>query len=181
MDHNYTGQYKNVTLLPLSEEHIESLRNWRNNSENTKFLRSIPFITPEMQENWYNSYLLNEDELCFVIYENQALNRVVGSLSLYNFQGKQAEFGKILIGDMEAHGKSVGYHAILAVLKIAFDEMMLETVVLRVYDENIAAKHIYEKAGFQKVDSKSINNRIEDYMELQRNCFVDINNDKTQK
>lgn len=174
MDHNYTSNCKNVTLFPLSELYIELLRNWRNDSENTKFLRSIPFITPEMQGNWYKSYLANEDELCFVIYENQVLNRVVGSLSLYDFQDKQAEFGKILIGDEEAHGKSVGFHAILAVLKIAFEELNLERVVLRVYDENIVAKHIYEKVGFKKIDSKLNHNMIEDYMELQRNSFADI-------
>lgn len=175
MDHNYTAKYQNVTLLPLTKEHIESLRNWRNDSQNTRFLRSIPFITPEMQENWYKMYLANEDELCFVINENQVLNRVVGSLSLYEFHDKQAEFGKILIGDEDAHGKSVGYHAILAVLKIAFEELKLEKIVLRVYDENIAAKRIYEKAGFKTVGSESINHMIENYMELQRNQFVETN------
>lgn len=176
MNHNYTVNYQNVTLLPLTKEHIELLRKWRNDSKNSRFLRSIPFITPEMQENWYETYLANEDELCLVIYENQVLKRVVGSLSLYEFHDKQAEFGKILIGDEEAHGKSVGYHAILAVLKIAFEELKLEKVVLRVYDENIAAKRIYEKAGFKKVGSGITNHMIEDYMELQRNQFVETNN-----
>ena len=172
MDHNYTGQYQNVTLFPLSKQHIQLLRNWRNDSKNAKYLRSIPFITPDMQEQWYEDYLKNEDEICFVIFENQVLNRVVGSLSLYDFNGNQAEFGKILIGDAEAHGKSVGYHAILAVLRIAFEELKLETVVLHVYEENIAARHIYEKAGFKKIDSKPINDMTENYMELQRSCYL---------
>jgi len=175
MDHNFTAKYQNVMLLPLTKEHIESLRTWRNDTQNTRFLRSIPFITPEMQDNWYKTYLANADELCFVIYENQVLNRVVGSLSLYDFHDRQAEFGKILIGDEQAHGKSVGYHALLAVLRIAFEELKLEKVVLRVYDENIAAKHIYEKAGFQKVGSESVNHMIENYMELQRNEFAETN------
>lgn len=161
MNHHYTEQFENVTLLPLSKEHIGDLRNWRNDEKNARFLRKIPFITSEMQEKWYESYLKNEDELCFAIYENQTLNRVVGSLSLYDFQDQHAEFGKILIGDEQAHGKSVGYHAILAVLKIAFEELKLDTVVLRVFEDNIAARHLYEKAGFQKVGSATVDQMTE--------------------
>lgn len=177
MKHSYTSQYKNVSIFPLSKEYIELLRTWRNDKKNAKYLRNIPYITSEMQDKWYEDYIKNKDEICFVIYENQDLKRVVGSLSLYNFQGNQAEFGKILIGEADAHGRSVGYHAILAVMKIAFEVLELDTVVLHVFEENIAARHIYEKAGFIKMGSKSVNNMIENYMELHRSHFVGVNHE----
>lgn len=166
MIHNYTSKFKNVVLRPLSENDIEYLRVWRNDSNNSKYLRQIPYITPEMQKSWFNNYLNNNDEMCFSIYENEELNRIVGSLSLYEFIGRQAEFGKILIGDPEAHGKSIGCNSILAVLKIAFETLNLKKVVLHVYEENIVAKHIYEKVGFLKCSSKSVNGMIENYMEF---------------
>lgn len=176
MDHNHTSQFKNVLLKPLTEENIENLRLWRNDSNNSKYLRTIPFITSEMQKSWYEKYLVNDDELCFSINEIEELNKMVGSLSLYEFRNNQAEFGKILIGDSDAHGRSIGYHSVIAVLKIAFIDLCLEKVVLHVYDENIAAKHIYEKAGFVKKSSHLSNGMTENYMELGRLEFLNMIN-----
>ena len=148
MEHNYSTKYKNIVLRPLEKRDIEKLRIWRNDKKNTKFLRQIPYITEESQNKWFENYLENEDEICFAIEECQELNRLVGSLSLYNFNGNVAEFGKILIGDIEAHGRKIGYNATKTVLKIAFDVLKLKKVILEVYEDNLAAKKIYEKAGF---------------------------------
>ncbi len=148
MEHNYSVKNKNILLRPLYEKDIELLRNWRNDKNNARFLRQIPFITHEAQKQWYEKYLNNNDEICFAIEEREELNRLVGSLSLYNFKGDTAEFGKILIGDKEAHGRKIGYNATVAALKIAFDDLNLKRVVLEVYENNLAAKRIYEKTGF---------------------------------
>ena len=126
MDRNYYKRIKNVDLHPLREEHIEYLRKWRNDGSNTKYLRQIGYITSSMQRKWYDEYLRNTDEIVFAIVENETLHRIVGSLALYHFQKGVVEFGKILVGDPEAHGKSVGYHALQAVLDIAFVDMKME-------------------------------------------------------
>lgn len=173
MIHNYTSEYKNVLLKPLTESDIENLRLWRNDSNNSKYLRQIPFITSDMQKKWFENYLVNKDEICFSINEIEELNRVVGSLSLYDFDGRQAEFGKILIGDSEAHGKSIGFNSIKAVLKIAFEELKLDKVVLHVYDENVVARHIYEKAGFVKKSCEEVNGMTENYMEIFRSDYLE--------
>lgn len=148
MYHSYSIRNKNVLLRPLEKNDIEKLREWRNDKNNSKFLRQIPYITEDAQKRWFEKYLENEDEICFAVEECEQLNRIVGSLSLYNFSGDTAEFGKILIGDEEAHGKKIGYNATIAALKIASDTLKLKKIVLEVYDDNIAAKKIYEKAGF---------------------------------
>jgi len=173
MVHNYTSEYKNVLLKPLAESDIENLRLWRNDSNNSKYLRQIPFITSEMQRKWFENYLLNEDEICFSINEIEELNKAVGSLSLYDFDGRQAELGKILIGDPESHGKSIGFNSINAVLKIAFEELKLDKVVLYVYDENVAARHIYEKVGFIKKSCEKTNGMIENYMEILQSEYLE--------
>lgn len=154
MRHNYAIFYQNIYLRPLCKEDIEYLRMWRNNPENTRYLRSISYITPQMQESWYDAYLHNEDEIIFGIVETKTLKRLIGSLSFYHFQGVQAEFGKILIGAPEAHGKKAGLHATIAALKIGFETLGLKRIVLDVYEENGAAVHIYKEAGFRVVDSK---------------------------
>lgn len=167
MQHNYSAAYKNILLRPLEESDIEDLRIWRSQPENCKYLRNLGNITPQMQKAWFDSYLLNPDEFIFAIVETKELCRLIGSLSLYNFQGKQAEFGKILIGDPQAHGRKAGLHAVKAVLGIGFDVLGLDKIVLSVYEANKGAVHVYESAGFQVTEvPQTTDGKMELHMEV---------------
>ena len=172
MKHSYSISYKNVALKPISDGELELLRTWRNDPANTKYLRQIPYITPEMQKRWYESYLANGDEMTFAIFETKQLGRAVGSLSLYDFCDGEAEFGKILIGDSEAHGRSVGLHATVAALKIAFAYLKLKKLRLHVFSDNIPAVKVYAKAGFEVVDEHETNGMKELTMEISAAEFL---------
>ena len=172
MKHSYSISYKNVALKPISENELEYLRTWRNDPANTRYLRQIPYITPEMQKKWFDSYLANEDEMTFAICETKQLGRVVGSLSLYEFCDGEAEFGKILIGDGEAHGKSIGLNATVALLKIAFTSLKLNKVRLHVFKDNVPAVKVYAKAGFVTVDEHETNGMKELTMEITAADFL---------
>ena len=152
MKHNYKTTFKNIQLRPLDAGDIELLRSWRNNPENTRFLSKIPFITKEMQDEWFKRYLNNIDEICFAIYEVNELHRCVGSLSLHDFNDDSCFLGHVLIGDKEAHGKKIGVNASIAATNIAFDLLGVNTVKLTVFSENIAAFKVYQQAGFQITD-----------------------------
>lgn len=152
MLHDFCISYKNIKLRPLVTSDIESLRIWRNNPQNSKFLRKIPFITKEMQIEWYRNYLDNSDEICFAIEEVECLNRVVGSLSLYGFNNDYCFLGKILVGDDAAHGKGIGTNAAIAASNFAFIRLNFNEVRLHVFSDNIAGKKIYERAGFHVVN-----------------------------
>ena len=149
MKHPYEIKFENVHLRPLMEGDIESLRQWRNDPSNTLYLNKIPYITPEMQKKWYEKYLTNDDEMCFAVVENKDLNRLVGSLSLYQFQSDECFFGKILIGDADAHGRKIGLNATIAAVKIAFDQLRMNCVNLFVFSDHLAACKVYKDAGFQ--------------------------------
>lgn len=155
MRHNYREKYKNVEIRQLNENDIEYLRNWRNNPDNTAFLRKIPYISPEMQSKWFQSYLSDETEMAFAIDEIDKIHRVVGSLALYNFSGVQAEVGKILVGEPNAHGLNVCVNALNAVMEITRRELSLQKIFLHVYKDNIPAVKVYKKAGFL-IDSEYI-------------------------
>lgn len=172
MEHNYEEINENVRIRPLSEADLERLRTWRNQPDNTLYLRKIPYITKEMQLDWYHRYLENENEITFAIIEILQLNRVVGSLSLYNFDNNKAEFGKILIGDLEARGKKVGTNAVRAVLSIAFERIMLEEVYLYVVADNVAAMRVYERVGFQIVEAREGNVGLEYIMSIKKEHYV---------
>lgn len=163
MDHSFSISIDNVDIRPLRKDDIEFLRNWRNNPDNTRFLSQIPFITPEMQKSWFEKYLSDNDEIIFAIVENQKLNRIVGSFSLYNFGEDDVEFGKILIGDPEAHGRNIGFNTLTAAKDIAFNMMKKKSVKLHVFKDNIPAVKIYTKAGFKIISEHTADNGFVEY------------------
>lgn len=151
MKHNYYGSYGNVELKPLVEDNIEYLRVWRNNLEETKFLRPIGTITPEMQKKWFESYLENKQDIVFGIYETNELNRLVGSLAIYDILDGRAEIGKIQIGDPDAHGKGIGRISLVIAMKIGFELLGLNEIYASVHQENISARSNDLKIGFKIV------------------------------
>lgn len=141
-------KYKNIEIRPLHESDLEYIRIWRNDSNNTYFLSKIPYITNDMQMEWYKNSINRSDEYFFAIDEKNDLNRLVGSFAIYNISGANAEFGKFLIGDTEAHGKHVGVNALLAVCKVCFTYLGLNSIYLNVYVDNVAAIKVYKEVGF---------------------------------
>lgn len=168
MKHNYVKQYKNIKIRQLNKEDLEFLRIWRNNPENTRFLKRVPYITSEMQIKWFQNYLNNDSEMTFAIDEVCTLHQIVGSLTLYNFEGTKAEVGKILVGDPCAHGMDVCTNALIAVMKIAKEELLLQRLYLHVYKENIPAMKVYKKVGFEIQCDKIVSNGKSEYtMEIE--------------
>lgn len=173
MKHNISLKYKNILARPLEKKDTEILRQWRNDSSNAKFLRKVGYITEEQQADWYNKYLVNADEYIFAIDEVQDLNRIVGSASLYEFDNGQVEFGKILIGDDEAHGRKIGCNTTKALVSIAFEHFNCTKVILHCFTANISACRVYMQAGFKEVNKYITDDGYEEVlMELIKKDFV---------
>lgn len=176
MKHNFGAVYADVKLRPLEENDIEKLRIWRNDASKTKFLRNIGEITPEMQKKWYEAYLKNKDEIVFAIEETAELNRMIGSVALYNFDGKTAEIGKIQIGDVEAHGRGIGRKSFVMAMWIGFQLLGIEKFVASVHQENIAAYSNYMKIGFQVTGKHPAHiEGFEDEIEIDEDVLKKIN------
>ena len=176
MLHNYYISYDNIELRPLEYGDIENLRVWRNDKEQTKYLRKIDYITPEMQNTWFESYKTDENIITFSIYENNKLNRMVGSVSLYDFKENVAEIGKIQVGDKEAQGKGIGRTAFVMLLKLAFEKFGLEKVIATVNVNNIPARKSYFKIGFKVIGQKYIDTvGDEDVIEINKDVLISNN------
>ncbi len=150
--HKYCKKNKNVFIRPLDKNDIESLRKWRNDKTNTIFLSSIPYITKEMQNNWYENYLHREDELIFAIEEMKLFNRIVGSLSLYNIENGKCTFGKLLIGDKATRKHGIGKLAMEAAIDVAINQLKVTIITLDVYKENDIAFNLYKNMGFSVIN-----------------------------
>ncbi len=156
MKHDYSAQLNDIRIRQLLENDIELLRKWRNNQEDTKFLRNVGYITEEMQRKWYQGYLENDADLTFAIEDTGVLNRVVGSLSLYDWDREinTCGIGRIQIGDSEAHGKGMGRKALVMAMKIAFKKLCIKKIVASVHPDNVQAYHNDMKVGFIIIGEK---------------------------
>lgn len=150
-------KYDNIVLRQLAYDDIEKLRLWRNDSANNRFLSDIGYISSEQQEKWFEKYQKSEDEIIFAIDETNALNNMVGSLSLYNISKKTAEFGHMLIGDDKAHGLGIGKKSIVMLLKYGFEILNLDKVYCYVNMDNLPALNNYIYVGFMLVGEKKSN------------------------
>lgn len=176
MKHSYYGKYDNIELRPLEKYDIESLRVWRNDKESTKFLRKVGYITPEMQENWFLEYLKDQTIYTFAIVEKEKLNRIVGSVSIYNFRNNKAEIGKIQIGDSEARGLGIGGRAMVIAMKIGFELMGINLFDAHVHKDNTPAYKSYLDIGFKVVGSEpSEIGGFEDVIEMDYQTLNKVN------
>lgn len=176
MNHNFSAVFDNIRIRPLCSGDIENLRQWRNNVEQSKFLRPIGYITPEIQKQWFENYLNKTTELCFAIEETCALKRMVGSVSLYDIENGVAEVGKIQIGDADAHGRGIGKKCLVMAMLIGFDKLGLKKIVGSVHQNNIAAHKIDMDIGFKIVGSHpSVVGGFEDNIEIDRETLVSVN------
>lgn len=74
----------------------------------------------------------------------------IGSIGFHHvdWKNRTGELG-IVIGDKAWWGRGYGTDAVRALARWAFDELALNRLWLRVYEDNARARRSYEKAGFQ--------------------------------
>lgn len=154
MEHSFGAKHENVLLRPLLFEDLEKLREWRNDTQLSKYLMPINYISSKAQQEWYLKYL-EENNCIFFSIKEVTLNSVVGALAIYNMQPNSADIGKIVVGDSRAHGKSIGYIALLMAMKIGIQFMNLKTYTLSCHENNISALKTYLKAGFSRIGEHS--------------------------
>ncbi len=145
MKHTYSGEYKDIKLVPLEEEHIENLRLLRNKHRH-RFVYS-GLISEEAQKKWYQNYLNKENDYSFsVLYDDIW----IGSVSIYGIEGTTAEFGRLLIDSEKANRHGLGTDTTICACNIAFEMMGIKTIILEVYEDNPAAYKTYIKSGFSE-------------------------------
>lgn len=148
MRHKFCAEYKHVRIRPLRESDLEYLRTWRNNKDMSKFLRPMDEITPEMQKNWYIKECSDDTSATFAIEEIDELNRIVGSVAIYDINKNEAEIGKIVVGDPMAKGKKIGYYGLLLAMYVGYMKLGIETYLGEVHEDNMSAKTNDLRAGF---------------------------------
>ena len=178
MKHAYQAAYGGMRLRPLEAGDIEQLRIWRNDPKQTRYLRALPEITPEMQRQWYGRYLETPGDYCFAIEETETLHRMVGSVSLYDVQGSCAEVGRIQIGDPAAHHRRLADKAMVLAMAIGAHRLGIRQFCATVHQDNLAARTVYDRIGFATVGtapSPSVSGGMENVIELTAERLTEVN------
>ena len=137
-----------VKLVPLDTIHDEYIIKWRNEPKLSAFLFSENTITLESHRKWYEKYKESDDREEFVIYVIDT-NIPIGTIGLSSIDkaNLKAEYG-IIIGENDYIGKGYAKEASQLILKYAFDELHLNKVFLKVFDDNNRAIGMYNTLGF---------------------------------
>lgn len=155
-----------VKIRPLIINDAHTSYKWRNDPriwENT-VNRPNKFISLEDELVWIKKVLNEEDSHRFAIIAD---NEYVGNIQLTNISDYTSYYG-IFIGNVAYWGKGIAKIATQRILTLAFDELRLEKVKLRVRKENSSAFNLYLSVGFKETDRND--NLL--FMEISKNDFL---------
>lgn len=170
MNSNYIVEYKNIRLRPLYEEDIEFLRQLRNDENISRYLTNIGIVSKEQQTLWYEKVKERKDEIVFAIEEIDNFKRCVGSCSLYDIKNDIAEFGKICV-DPKTKGLKIGYNAIYAAMYIGFMKLSLKKIISKTFEENIAAKTVFNNLNFEIIRMQKNKEMNELVLDIKKETF----------
>jgi diamine N-acetyltransferase len=141
-----------IFLRPLTFEDLPMTLAWRNQDSMRIWFINSDTITPEQHREWFNAYQTKNNDFVFIIEERQIYNRSIGQISLYNidWERKKAEFGRLMIADLEMRGKGLAKEATELLVQFAGNKLEIKEIYLDVFENNLPAIAVYQSCGFIK-------------------------------
>lgn len=151
VDSLYLGS---ISLRLLEERDLVKTLVWRNQDNIRIWFFNSEVLTRESHLRWYKKYCTLDNDFVFIIEFD---HEPVGQVALYNidWKSKDAEYGRLMIGESWARGKKISNIATNLLLHIGFVDLGLEKIHLEVKKTNITAKKIYSSCGFILVQDKN--------------------------
>ena len=139
-------------LRPIERDDLPRFVAWFSDPEVRRHLSIyLPFSLTQ-EEHWFESLqekLAQQNDVVLAIETSEGIH--IGNTGLHdiNWKERSAELG-IVIGEKTHWDHGYGSAAIRTLLQLAFDEMNLHRVFLRVDADNGRGIHCYEKVGFER-------------------------------
>jgi RimJ/RimL family protein N-acetyltransferase len=143
-----------IKLEYFGREDIPQLMEWV--GESPQFLlqwsglsMKHPLTVDQLERYSVIANSADSDVLAFKVIHLES-GKTIGHISLgsINRENGTARMCRVLIGDRTMKGKGIGLLMVKELLKIAFEQVKLHKVSLAVFDFNVSAIKLYEKAGF---------------------------------
>lgn len=137
-----------ITLIPLSETHLEMVRNWRNSQEVRQYMYTDQEISQQDQINWFNK--VKNDNTCkywIISYEEKSL----GLVSITNISSIfDSCYWAFYLGDTSVRGAGIGAKVEYNILNYVFNNLNLNKLRCEVLISNIQVIKMHEKFGFRR-------------------------------
>ncbi len=143
--------YDDIRLRAIEREDIPTFVRWFNDPEVRRYLLMFEPMSKVKEERWFEARLALDNDFLFGIEAPVGEDwQLIGNVGLHrvNWTNSHCTFG-IVIGEQAFWGKGYGTKATRAALRFAFHSLNLHRVELVVFDFNLRARRVYEKAGFR--------------------------------
>lgn len=144
---------KLVGLRAVEREDLKIMRDWRNNSKFRKNFREYRELNMEMQNKWFDKFVVeNDNTLMFIIVRLKDSKPIgVCGLIYINWLIKSADIS-FYVGEKNAYIDSLGYgdEALNLLMKYAFDQLNMHKLWTELYEFDTKKINFYEKYKFKR-------------------------------
>ena len=140
---------KKVVLRAIEKEDSELIRAMFNDCEIEKNVIGWSFpLSKYAQERWLEHHY-NDVDHRFII-ENKDREAVgIATLTDIDWKNRKAFHG-IKIANVDERHKGIGTDTVMAIMRYAFDELQLNRLDGRWFEDNIASRNMYMKCGWKE-------------------------------
>ena len=141
-----------VRLRPIERDDLHRFVEWFGDPDVRRHLALFLPFSLAQEERWFENLLDRLERQADVLLAIETADGVhVGNIGLHaiNWKDRNAELG-IAIGDKAYWDQGYGTDAICTLLGLAFRDMNLHRIFLRVDADNARGIRCYEKAGFRQ-------------------------------
>lgn len=136
-----------MTHRKLQVEDLKTRVEWMNNP---KVYSTMHYDVPVLLENtirWFENNQMNNNRADVVFEENGQL-LAMGGLTNINRKTNKAELYVFVNPNLQKGG--LGTQATKLLCKYGFDQLNLNKIYLETNEDNLIARRVYEKCGFQQ-------------------------------
>lgn len=133
-----------VTLHPLTEQHLELLRKWRNSDFVQKFMQQQVAITPQEQKSWFDS-LDKKTNHYFIIEIDGSF---IGCCNIKNIDADGVGEGGVFLSAPEYLNGMHGAKAVFLMYEWAFNNGIINAAKSEILLDNKRAIRFNKMLGF---------------------------------
>lgn len=141
-----------VYLTPIEREDLPQLMKWRNIPEFRKHFREYRELSREMQENWYNTKVLNDVSTIMFSIKRIEDNELLGCCGLcyINWVHRTADLS-LYIGWNNSYIDDNGYaeESCKLLFNYGFKELGINKIWTEIYEFDTKKYNLYQELGFQ--------------------------------